>query len=170
MRAPKTAGAGSMWGRGLSGSELAPRSKNTAPGRRAASKSRRPPRPSSCQLASTRRRSGAPRRSARSAVEISGGRSAMAQSSRPGSGAGQGQLDHVGATGAEAGLAIGEIEPPQPAEPIVEGSEAADVLPGRLEALVPQAQGLGVVVAEPLDRLPAEGGGGDDRLEGRFRG
>src|SRR5690606_2420260 len=76
----------------------------------------------------------------------------------------------VGATGAEAGLAIGEIEPPQPAEPIVEGSEAADVLPGRLEALVPQAQGLGVVVAEPLDRLPAEGGGGDDRLEGRFRG
>src|SRR5690606_9556354 len=144
MRAAKASGVGSMWGRGLSGSELASRSKKTAPGRRAASKSGRQSRPSSRQLASTRRRSGAPRRAARSAAEIRG-LSGMAARLRPASGLRQRQLDHIGAAEAETGLAIGEIEAPQAAEPLVEAGHAADLGPGGLEALVPQPEGLGVV-------------------------
>src|SRR5690606_4833333 len=126
-------------------------------------------RPSSRQLASTRRRSGAPRRAARSAAEIRG-LSGMAARLRPASGLRQRQLDHVRAAEAETGLAIGEIEAPQAAETLVEAGHAADLGPGGLEALVPQPEGLGVVAAEALHRAPGEARAIDHRPQRRLGG
>src|SRR5262245_37463190 len=67
----------------------------------------------------------------------------------------QRQLHDVGAFGAEAGFAVAEVEPPQPPEPLVE-AQAADVLPGRLEASAPLVQGVGVVLAEADDVAPLQ--------------
>src|SRR5271169_2806620 len=69
----------------------------------------------------------------------------------------QAQLHDVGALGAEAGLAIAEVEPPQAPEALVE-AKALDLVPGRFEAAGPFGQGLGVVLAEPLDAPPLQPG------------
>src|SRR3989344_1863988 len=164
MRTAKAAGGGSMCGRSADVSELSSRSKKTAPGRRADSWSGRQSRPSSRQLASTIRRSASPRRSARSAAVMSG-LSGMAARLRLSSGLRQRQLNDVGAAEAEAGLAIGQVEAPQAAEALVEAGHAADFGPRRLEALVPELQGLGVVAAEPLHRSPGQAGAVDHGLQ-----
>src|SRR5205823_6409415 len=73
------------------------------------------------------------------------------------SGFGQAELDDAGAFGAEARLAVGEIEAPEPAEAFVE-AERPDLVPGRLEALAPVSQGIGIVLREAADGAPTQAG------------
>src|SRR5215469_2288567 len=69
--------------------------------------------------------------------------------------AAQAELDHIGPLGAEAGLAVAEVEPPKPAEALVE-AEAFDLIPRRIEAVAPFGERVGVVLAEANDIAPLE--------------
>ena len=69
----------------------------------------------------------------------------------------QAELHDVGAAGAEAGLAVAQVEAPELVETLVE-AERPDLVPCRLEPLSPPLQRLGVVLAEavtPVQARPA---------------
>src|SRR6185312_10940097 len=81
----------------------------------------------------------------------------------------QAQLHDVGPLGAEASLAIAEIEAPQAPEALVE-AEAADVVPGALEPPRPFRERVGIVLAEADDAPPFEASPRRFLLEAHLRG